>query len=576
MAGVLTPLLAFASALIVLARIGQPQHGLLALLTYLASWATFLYALHGFMRRYRATQGALRLVLRRKVLGLAFLGLVLAAAGYAVFVVMPLDDARLLGLTHEEAAALVAADRVALQDAVRNLDRAVARLKEDSPALRAEPMLLSPDQRQDLLARWSELLDACFTLETLKNRHRYFYQFNYLNQPATHASSFLIAYTAFVSVLDAAAQVRALTSDSAAIAPFLNEERRAAGIPGGTLLILQQALTRPDSLLLLNAGRANLAFLETRGHFAAGEEKELAECAKRAAVAAYASLGHEPEQLLGNPLDYYQQTTYSLWFPFQEQIANTMGDIHTKERPPLVSVDDLRQLKAKMEPGDIVLERRNWNLGNVGMPGFWSHAALFTGTLAQMDEYFAGQRNLTGGKPFSQYLADKFPAVRAAYDAREGGERPSVIEAVRKGVIIPPIEVSAHGDYVAALRPRLDRAAKLMAILAAYPHFGKPYDFDFDFATDNAVVCTELVFKAYEPRAGKPGIRFPLENITGRTILPPHGIAHMFDRELGTSGQQLDFISFYDGSEAAGRAFVRDAAVFRTTWRRSKWDLAQE
>ena len=54
------------------------------------------------------------------------------------------------------------------------------------------------------------------------------------------------------------------------------------------------------------------ALLAARGHFAAGEESALANRARAASAAVYRSLGRQPGQLLGNPLDFYQQTTYSL------------------------------------------------------------------------------------------------------------------------------------------------------------------------------------------------------------------------------------------------------------------------
>ena len=213
LAGLLSPLLAFGSALVILARLGQPHQGLIALRTYLLSWVTFLYCVHGLAHRYKATQGVLRAVARRRVLGMAFLGVALLATGYALYVIMPVNDTTLLEMTPAEAAAVIARDRLALLDAMDRRDRVLARLGGVAPDLCAEPMLLPADRRQTLLALWSELLDCCFTLEVLKNRHRTFYQLNYLSQPDNHASSFLIAYAAFTAGLDAAATVRELTGD---------------------------------------------------------------------------------------------------------------------------------------------------------------------------------------------------------------------------------------------------------------------------------------------------------------------------------------------------------------------------
>ena len=41
-----------------------------------------------------------------------------------------------------------------------------------------------------------------------------------------------------------------------------------------------------------------------------------------------------------------------------------------------------------MQPGDILLERREWYLSNIGLPGFWPHGALYIGTPEQRREIF--------------------------------------------------------------------------------------------------------------------------------------------------------------------------------------------
>ena len=52
---------------------------------------------------------------------------------------------------------------------------------------------------------------------------------------------------------------------------------------------------------------------------------------------------------------------------------------------------------------------------------------------------------------------------------------------------------------MAALRPRLPAVEKAAAILRAFGHARRPYDFNFDFRTDATLVCSELIYKVYEP-----------------------------------------------------------------------------
>jgi hypothetical protein len=124
---------------------------------------------------------------------------------------------------------------------------------------------------------------------------------------------------------------------------------------------------------------------------------------------------------------------------------------------------------------------------------------------------------------------------------------------------------------VAALRPRLPAVEKAAAILRAFGYAGRLYDFNFDFRTDTALVCSELVYKAYEPGPGRQGLRLALDEVLGRPVLPPSEIARLFDAEFGTPAVQLEFVRFLDGRRANGVAVERDVEAFRQSWRQPKW-----
>jgi len=128
----------------------------------------------------------------------------------------------------------------------------------------------------------------------------------------------------------------------------------------------------------------------------------------------------------------------------------------------------------------------------------------------------------------------------------------------------------------AAMRPRLSKVAKAQAVAAAFSHYGKPYDFDFDFATDHALVCTELVWRSYRPDADKAGLEFPLVDLAGRKTLPANEIARLYAEQAETDAAQLDFVYFFDAREKEERAIASTEPAFRETWRRTKWDVAQE
>ena len=128
-------------------------------------------------------------------------------------------------------------------------------------------------------------------------------------------------------------------------------------------------------------------------------------------------------------------------------------------------------------------------------------------------------------------------------------------------VVLNTLE-GAAGDYLAALRPRLGPVAKARAIAEAFSHLDKPYDFDFDFATDHALVCTEVVWRSYRAKAGQAGLELPVGTLAGRTTLPANDIARLYAEEHGRPDAQFDFVYFLDAREKEGVAHVADEAAF--------------
>jgi hypothetical protein len=152
-----------------------------------------------------------------------------------------------------------------------------------------------------------------------------------------------------------------------------------------------------------------------------------------------------------------------------------------------------------------------------------------------------------------------------------------VMESISEGVSLTAPEHALQVDYLAVLRPRLPALVKAKALLRAFGYHGKPYDFDFDFLSDRSLVCTELVWKSYQPESrDSPGLTIGLLEVAGRPTLPANEIARLFDAQAGLAEPQLEFVAFLEGQEAGRKAVWRDAAALRATWKRPKWDIAQK
>ena len=240
-------------------------------------------------------------------------------------------------------------------------------------------------------------------------------------------------------------------------------------------------------------------------------------------------------------------------------VATFVGDTRIVRRQPFIPVPLVQQTlkKHKLQPGDIILQRRNWYLSNAFLPGFWPHTALYVGTEEQLEE-LEEKLDSKGFVSDLKKLPERKPgAAWNAYMEKEDGQDRVILEAISDGVLFASAEHSLHADYVAVLRPRLLSASeKADAIRRAFELYGRPYDFNFDFNTSSKLVCSELVYHAYEGM-----LDFQMEEVLGKKVITPLGIMRKFSNEYENNNAQLEFVFFLDkkadetkASEASGEA----------------------
>ena len=166
-----------------------------------------------------------------------------------------------------------------------------------------------------------------------------------------------------------------------------------------------------------------------------------------------------------------------------------------REKDHKCVTDDVREtIAALLEPGDVLVTRHAIALTNLFLPGFWPHAALYVGT--------AEQRAALG--------------VDIADRVQGQGNDVATLEALKDGVRLRPLAETLFVDSVVVLRPDLTPDQVRQAIERAIQHDGKAYNFDFDFFTSDRMVCTEVVYRAYD---GLGRMRFPLAERGGRKTL---------------------------------------------------------
>lgn len=442
------------------------------------------------------------------------------------------------------------------------------------PAKRVDKRLLIEADKAQARGVWKAMLDYQMALETLERFHSDFFV---LKNKAARSQSLAATFAAHTARYRFALDFIDRVENDPELTKVLNEAVPELGLQAGAY------------------DRLKLSFLNLAegGQFAALSTLYKASSHQPSAQVA-AALKADSERLwqmgrgkgatltLANALGIARQLGQRAAFPVQAGVSEWMGDTKVRrQHQALISPAQIRASTAQMQPGDVMLQRREWYVSNVGLPGFWSHAALYIGSAEERRAYFADpevrawvQAQGAADGELETLLRQRHPKAYARAIALPAhGEVPRVLEAISEGVSFTSMEHSAAADSLVALRPRLSKTDKAQALLRAFGYAGRPYDFNFDFQTDASLVCTELVYKAYEPAAGFAGVRLQPQTIVGRLAVTANDVARAFDAEYGTPAQQWDMVLFLDGSERHNRAQSAGVTEFRASWQRPKWHI---
>jgi len=449
--------------------------------------------------------------------------------------------------------------------------------------------ILTPDEERLLRDIWLGMYNYAVAIDQIRIFYEDWYRFDPSRAQASfHQRSFLLTFAAELSLYEKSMRFIKLVSEYPNVVKFLNTPFPDNHLGKGSYNnFTRQFQGARDSSRVL-AGKHYLTWMETalKGRQVAKDNNctWLMEKVKlQLALIGEESTVDLASMSVKSDLQILKQAAGRIWYPAQKGVASLMGNTRVRRIGKyLITYDQQEEMDKHLMPGDILVSRKNWFLSNVGLPGFWPHAILYIGSVDKFDEYFTDAqvsqwlKEVTGNDiTLSDYLQSRFPTRWKRYTIGSENHPYRVIESCKYGVILNTLP-KACGDYMAALRPKLTKKAKAQAIVEAFSHLDKPYDYNFDFATDHALVCTELVWRSYRPAQGKEGLTIPLKNIAGRKTLPANEIVKHYAVNKETDKSQFEFVYFLDAVENEGKTFVSTENALLDSYNRVKWSFAAE
>jgi 1-acyl-sn-glycerol-3-phosphate acyltransferase len=371
--------------------------------------------------------------------------------------------------------------------------------------------------------------------------------------------AFLVSFAAACAISDSSLKLVTRFAPYPPAVRKLNEADAAWGLPAGAFDMVKRNLLQWETREFMEQSLATY-----RGADVLFARLDLAgpapyplfhEIIHRHAEAREESLALLAQNRLTAPFQEAARMTKDAAYRGQAFVSTWLGS--TRFRKPrggqfMIRPRELAEFRARLKPGDILIERQNWFLSRALMPGYWAHAALYAGT----------------SNDLVRLGLDRDPRVTALwkkYAARDRqGHEHLILEAVPEGVRMTTLEhCIGVADAAAVLRPRVGEEQMREAIARAFGHLGKAYDFDFDFFSSDKLVCTELVYRCYDG-----AVQFPLVDVMGRRTLPPTELVRKFVTERGQARAQLECVCFLDGDERRGFASFKGEEVFVTTLQR--------
>ncbi len=320
-------------------------------------------------------------------------------------------------------------------------------------------------------------------------------------------------------LVDAARYLRDVFHQRPVVREKLNEPEPHFGIPPGTYDRVQNSLTSPiNAWRLYHAARY---YQEQRAALQqAAREADLApllEIVDRLEARLQVSVGafvlartRVRARSLATAVrrDLLTRALYGL----QKCASRLISDIYTRaDHHPALPARVAEQLRRVLEPGDVLITRKEHALTNYFLPGYWPHAALYLGDESQL---------MALGIERHEHVAPRWRRLLEC----DSHERRRVLEAMKDGVWIRSLASPLASDAIAVLRPRLPRADVANALCRGMFHEGKSYDFDFDFTRSDRLVCTEVVYRSYEQVGG---VQFQLRRRAGRLTLAAEDLIRM-------------------------------------------------
>lgn len=408
------------------------------------------------------------------------------------------------------------------------------------------------DQIENLLFRYRFIREALWSMV-----HRYDDNLEGFADSQERIHGFLIGYAAALHLAHYSSRLVATFIDDDKVIEKLNEPYHRMAIPRGsydeffnqvTSISNIQALktawelftaerdTPSSALQAISKSDTEYArLIRTIERLHASSEQQTAFILKRRSLFSPAVANMLRQNAIAKLAENARVTFGDNLYAARGLLFNTVSGI----KSPLASnmrfsAKQLADIKAMLQPGDIILTYSSGYMSNIFLPGKFKHGITYVGSPEQRK-----QAGLTIDS-FGSLPEAKAKTLRQNLAKRtlDSGHEANLIEAVAEGVIFNSLEdvTDNHLGRMLILRPRLTSEQRRKDLSTVFLLLGDDYDFSFDFDSGARQCCTEVIYRALN---GCGDIRFTLIPRMGVQTLSADDIILHY---LGNGAESFDFV----------------------------------
>lgn len=161
-------------------------------------------------------------------------------------------------------------------------------------------------------------------------------------------------------------------------------------------------------------------------------------------------------------------------------------DYGDEEAKHLISYDELVQYVGLLDTGDVFFTESENYLCSQFTPGQWKHSVIYLGTKAELEELY------TPDEEFYKLVAPNYVS----------GDEVLILDGSKEGIKIRNITALSNLAEYSYMKSCIGFSMNLTVserkdfLSYASGQLGKPYDYDMNTGNDEALYCSELLYKS--------------------------------------------------------------------------------